>query len=164
MALRKPLVIVDGQIEQIQSGDTLNAVVAEIETLTQTNDEAGALVICTPVYSDAADGVKKAQANASGTVEVIGFATAATIATGQPATVQTSGVLSATTTQWDACAATADSQSGGLTFNTVYYLDAAAAGKYTKTAPTADGKYVVRLGKAISTTEMLIDIQEPILL
>ena len=163
MAARKHLVIVAGQIEQLQSGDSLNASLAEIETLTQTNGEAGALVIGSAVYNDVADSVKRAQSNAAATSEVIGFATAETIATGQPATVQTSGVLEATTAQWDAMA-TGDSLSGGLDVGTVYYLDDAVDGEITATAPTAAGKYVVRLGRAISTTGLLIEIRAPILL
>lgn len=164
MSLRKPLVMVAGQIERLQAGDTLDATVAELETILQTNDEAGALVIGTPVYNDTNDGVKKAQADAATTVEVLGFATQATVATGQPASIQTSGVMTATTTQWDAVAATADSQSGGLAAGTVYFLDHVAAGKITKIGTDTSGKYVVRLGKALSTTELLINIQEPILL
>ena len=163
MALRKPLVIVDGQIEQLQSGDTLNAAVAEIETLTQTNGESRALVICTPVYSSAVDTVKKGQADASGTVEILGLAVTPSVAGSGTGSVQTSGVLTATTTQWDAVAATADSQSGGLTFNTVYYLDSVAAGKISKRLRPLVVS-TSSLGKAISTTEMVIDIKAPILL
>ena len=160
MASRKPLVIVAGQIEQLQSGDSLSASLAEIETLTQANGEADALVIGSVVYNDVADSVKRAQSNAAATSEVIGFATAATIATGQPATIQTSGVLEATTAQWDAMS----DLTGGLDVGTVYYLDDAVAGEITATAPTAAGKYVVRLGRAISTTGLLIEIRAPILL
>jgi hypothetical protein len=160
MAARKPLVIVAGQIEQLQSGDTLSATVAEIETLTQTNGEADALVIGSAVYNDLADSVKRGQSNAAATSEIIGFATAVTIATGQPATVQTSGVLEATTDQWDAMS----DLTGGLNVGEVYYLDDAVAGEITATAPTTAGKYVVRVGRAISTTGLLIEIRSPILL
>jgi len=163
-AARIPLVIVNGEIQQIQAGDTLDCAQVEIETVTQTNGEANALVICSVVYNDGADSVKRAIATAVATSEVVGFATAATVAAGQPATIQTSGVLVATTTQWDAMAAAADSQSGGLTVGQVYYLDEAAAGKYTKTGTDTVGSALVRLGIAISTTEMLIGISEPILL
>jgi len=162
MALRKPLVIVAGLVEQIQAGDTLDATVAEIETITQTSGEAGGIVIGSPVYSSAADTVKKAEANASGTIEAIGIAKSTFVTTGT-GTVQTSGVLTLTTAQWDAVA-TGDSQSGGLTAGAVYYLDDAVVGEITVTAPTDAGKYVLRLGKGISTTELLIDIGEPILL
>ena len=160
MALRKPLVIVGGQVQQIQVGDTLDAIVAEIEVLTQTNGEATPIAIGTPVYSSAADTVKKAQANASGTVEIVGLVKSTSINASAAGSIQTSGVLAATTAQWDAVAGT----TGGLTFGTVYYLDPATAGKITSNAPYTAGQYVVRIGKAISTTELLIDIDAPILL
>ena len=160
MALRKPLVIVGGQVQQIQVGDTLDAIVAEIEVLTQTNGEAAPIAIGTPVYSSAADTVKKAQANASGTVEIVGLVKSTSISASAAGSIQTSGVLAATTAQWDAVAGT----TGGLTAGTVYYLDPATAGKITSNAPYTAGQYVVRIGKAISTTELLIDIDAPILL
>jgi hypothetical protein len=164
MAARIPLIIKEGEIQQLQAGDTLDASQVEIETVTLANGEANALVICTVVYSDADDSAKRAIATAVATSEVVGFATAATVAAGQPATVQTSGAIAATTGQWDAMAAAADSQSGGLTVGTVYYLDETTAGKYTKTGTDTVGSALVRLGIAISTTEMLIGINEPILL
>ena len=160
MSLRKPLVIVAGQIEQLQSGDTLSGPFAEIEGLSQTSGEAGGIVIGTPVYSSAIDTVKKAQADASGTVQVIGIASSAFVTTGV-GSVQTSGVLSLTTQQWDAVM---DTGSGGLAYSSVYYLDTAAAGKMSKTASDTVGKWVVRLGVAISTTELLINIKAPVLL
>jgi len=164
MAARIPLVIKEGEIQQLQAGDTLNASQVETETVTLTNGEINALVICSVVYSDANDSAKRALATVVATSEVVGFATAATVAAGQPATIQTSGVLAATTGQWDAMAAAADSQSGGLTVGQVYYLGEGAAGKYTKTGTHTVGSALVRLGIAISTTEMLIGISEPILL
>ena len=155
--LRKPLVIVGGQIEQLQSGDTLSGPFAEIEGLTQTNGESSPIVIGMPVYSSSADTVKKAEANASGTVEVIGLVSSTSITNAQTGTIQTSGVLSATPTQWTAVGVT-------LASGTVVYLDPATPGMLTATAPITAGQYVVRVGRAISTTELVIDIQAPILL
>jgi hypothetical protein len=122
MALRLPLVLVAGQIQQLQSADSISvpSVTAGV-VLQQTNDESGAIVICTPVYNDANDGVKKAKADASGTKDVIGLVRDATISNGVAGSIQCDGVLSATTTQWDAVFGT----SGGLTKGTRYYLSAA---------------------------------------
>lgn len=151
MAVKKPLVLTGGQIEQLQAGDSiLNPVSIQL-----TNDEAGAILIGTPVYSDANDGVKKAQANAVGTTNVIGLTSDVTIAAGQPVGVQMDGILTATTGQWDTAAGT----TGGLTKDTIYYLDPATAGKLTSTAPSTAGQFVVALGIAISTTELKIEIQ-----
>lgn len=160
MALRKPLVMVAGQIQQIQSGDTLDASAAEVDVVAMTNNNIAAIVIGTPVYCDAANGVDKAQADASGTVEVLGLVKDVSIAAAASGDIQTDGILSATTVQWDAVAGT----TGGLTAGAIYYLSPDTAGLLTETAPTTVGDYVVRVGKAISTIEMEISISVPILL
>ena len=158
MATRSPLVIVNGQIQQLQSGDTLD-IKAEQQQL--VNDEAGAVVIGAPVYSDAAGGFKKAQANASTTKDVVGLVgQAPSIANGVSGAVTMDGLLNATTAQWDAVTG----GSGGLVFKTRYYLDPATAGKLTSTAPTTTGQYVCEVGIAMSTTDMKINIMPTILL
>lgn len=152
MAKRKPLVQVGGQIEQLQSGDTLDAPIDQPTVIVQTNDESGAIVIGTPVYNDAADGVKKAKADASGTKKVIGLVYDTSITNGTSGQIQIADVLAATTGQWDAVAGT----SGGLAFGTIYYLSDSTAGQLTSTAPSTAGHYVVSVGIAISTTELLM--------
>lgn len=159
MALRKPLVIVAGQVEQLQAGDTLDAPQGGGDQIVLTNDEVGAVVIGTPVYMDAADGFKKAQANAAGTKNVIGLVAATSIAPAASGAVTTDGVLTATTTQWDAVVT---GGAGGLLFNTKYFLDPTTAGKLTTTAPTTVGQYVVEIGIALSTTELLVRPQRDI--
>jgi hypothetical protein len=158
MAARKPLVIVDGQIEQIQSGDTLDAAVSEVDVASLTNNNASPIVIGNAVYTDAAGGVDLAQADALGTSEVVGLVREASISAAASGEIQTDGVLVATTTQWDAVAGT----TGGLDVGTVYYLDPSTAGDLTDTAPTAIGQVVIRIGKAISTTDIEISISEPV--
>ena len=158
MASRKPLVINNGQIQQIQSGDVLDAVVSEVDLVSLTNNNAGSIVIGMPVYSADANDVDKAQANAVGTVEVIGLVQDTSIATAASGFIQTDGVLTATTTEWDAVAGT----TGGLTAGAIYFLSAATAGNLTETAPTTAGQFVLRVGKALSTTEMEISISQPV--
>lgn len=148
MALRKPLVLVSGQVQQLQSGDTLDAVVSETEGQVYTNGDAGNHVIGEAVYLSAADTVRKAQANAAGTARAVAIATA-TIVNATTGTYQTSGSLGGLT---------------GLTAGAVYYLSAATPGAITVTAPSTLGQYVVEIGVATSTTELLIDIKPPILL
>jgi hypothetical protein len=152
MALRKPLVVAGGQIEQLQSGDTLQAPIDSPNVLVQTNDESGSIVIGTPVYNDANDGVKKAKADASGTKSVLGLVYDTSIANGVTGQIQIDGVVAATTVQWDAVCGT----SGGLTKGVIYYLSAATAGLLTSTAPSTAGQYVVPVGIGVSTTEMLL--------
>jgi hypothetical protein len=148
MAIRKALVLVGGEIQQLQSGDTLAGPIAETEIQQWTNGDAGSHALGDVVYISAADTVKKAQANAAGTKEAIAFATG-TVANGAVGGYQSAGLLAGLT---------------GLTAGTIYYLDSASPGGKVTTAPSTAGQYVVRLGIAVSTTEFLIDIRRPILL
>lgn len=160
MALRKPLVIVSGQIQQIQAGDTLDASVAEQEVVILTNGQGGAVahVIGAPVYISAGSTAKKA-ANTSATLSnVIALAAETSIADAAPGSYLTSGVLTATTAQWDAVAGT----TGGLVAGTTYYL--AGAGLLTSTPTTTAGEYVVPVGVAISTTSLKLKIDHSVLL
>jgi len=158
MALRKPLVIVNGGIQQIQAGDTLDAVCTEIDVVSMQNNNAGTIVIGMAVYCDGAGTVDLAQADAAGTVEVLGLVQPTSIIAAASGYIITDGILTATTGQWDAVAAT----TGGLSAGTVYYLDPDTPGLLTATAPTTVGDYVVRIGKAISTLALEISISQPI--
>lgn len=148
MAIRKALVLVGGEIQQLQSGDTLAGPIAETEIQQWTNGDAGSHAIGDVVYLSAADTVRKAQANAAGTKDAVALATG-TIANGAVGGYQSAGVLGGLS---------------GLTAGAVYYLDPATPGGKTLTAPSTAGQYVVRLGIAASTTEMLIDTERAILL
>lgn len=125
-----------------------------------TNGNASSIVIGSPVYSDADGSVDLAQANATGTVEVIGLVQDVSIIAAASGIIQTGGVIAATTAQWDAITGDA----GGLTAGSVYYLDASTAGKLTTTAPTIATQHVARVGQALSTTRMRIALEQPILL
>lgn len=150
MPQKKPLVLNGGDIERLQSGDYIAT--GDIPQL--INGNAGALVIGTPVYSSANNTVDKAKADVVGTVNVIGLVSDVSIASAATGGVQTNGILAATTVQWDAVAGT----SGGLTRDVIYYLSAATAGLITSTAPSVTGQFVQKVGIAISTIEMKIDI------
>lgn len=159
MALRKPLVQNAGQIQQLQAGDTLDAPQAGGDVIVLTNDEVGALVQGNVVYADDNDGVKKAKADAAGTSKPIGLSVGAPAgaASGQ---IMVAGILTLTTAQWDVAFGTG----GGLGFGVIYYLSSATAGLGTVTAPSTVGQYVVELGIGISTTELMVRINETILL
>lgn len=151
MAQKKPLVLTNGQIENLQSGDYI----AQNEVPQLVNGSGGVLVIGTPVYASAAGNVSKARANAVGTTNVIGLVYDASIADAVSGGVQIDGILTATTGQWDAVAGT----TGGLTRDVIYYLSDATAGILTSTAPSTAGNYVVQVGIGLSTTDMKIEIQ-----
>lgn len=159
MSTRKPLVVIDGQVQQLPAGDDLGA--PPTSTRSMTNGEvSAALVVGTPVYVSAADAVKKAKADALATAVVYGLMLDVSTAAGAIGHVVTDDVMSASTAQWDAV--TGDS--GGLTAGARYFLDAATAGKLTKTAPTLTGHVVVQIGIAKSATEMEVEVSQTILL
>lgn len=162
MALKSPLVLgSDGLPQQLQSGDTIAVAGSTYTARSVTNGEAAAaIVIGAPIYASAADTVKRAQANAKSTCKVAGLGLDPSIAAAGVGNIITGGILVATTTQWDAVAGT----TGGLVFNTYYFVDPATVGKITSTVPTTVGQVVSLIGIAISTTELELDIQPPTLL
>jgi len=52
----------------------------------------------------------------------------------------------------------------GLTVGAYYFLDAVTPGAITATPPTTAGHIVQKVGKAISTTELAVEIDDPIIL
>lgn len=126
------------------------------DTVSLVNNELGTVIIGTPVYNDAAGGFKKAQADAQATGRTIGL-TRADVAAGESGSIQLSGAITLTTAEWDAICGT----SGGLSFNTPYYLSAATAGKLTATPPSAAGEVVQQVIIALSTTLAVIRIADP---
>ena len=124
------------------------------------NANAGALIIGTPVYSAAAGGMDKGIANGSGKSRIVGLIADVSVDPGQMGNVCVEGLFVATTDQWDQICGT----SGGLAFNTPYYLDPVTPGKLTPVAPAAAGQEVVQVITALSPTEARIAILAPILL
>jgi hypothetical protein len=74
--------------------------------------------------------------------------------------LQNGGVFTMPTASWDAICGT----SGGLTFNTVYYLSPTTAGFYTSVAPTTTGQFVVPVLVGLSPTQAQITLIPPIAL
>jgi len=159
MALKKPLVLKsDGTgFDELQSSDYIAVGLQP----TMANGEATTIVAGTPVYlTVTVDTVKKAKADASGTMPCFGLMGADT-ATSVTGPVYTSGALAlGTTGAWDAV--TGDT--GGLTVGSYYYVSQATLGMLTKTKPTGSAKYCQPIGKALDTLIMNIFIQNPTLL
>jgi hypothetical protein len=162
MALKSPLVIgSDGLLQQLQAGDTIATAGSTYTSRAVTNAEGAlAIVIGAPVYASAADAVKNAQANAKATAKLAGLGLDPTIAAAGTGNIITSGILVATTAQWDAVAGT----TGGLVAGTYYFLSPTTAGKLTSTPPTTVGQVNVLVGIALSTTELELELTAPILL
>ena len=111
-------------------------------TFPATNDEVTSLTPGEVVYVSGTDAVERADNSASATALPAGVA-AATIAAGATGRIRQSGV-----------------QNGyvGLTPGVKYWLG--TGGAITATAPTGSGDYVVQVGKALSATELLVEIKE----
>ncbi len=98
--------------------------------------------------------VELAQADLAGAVHVAGLATVAA-EPGHVARYISEG--SVTLQDWTAVAGAALLAAGSN-----YFLAAGAPGRITAIAPTAGGSYVVRIGRAVSTTTFDIEIELPI--
>jgi hypothetical protein len=151
MPARKPLVIIDGQLQELPASDTLNAPVSAVDVITKTNGGATAITVGMPVYVKSDGNVDKASAAAGGTKAVIGLVRDASIAAAATGNIQTDGTL--TSTDWTSVAGSAT-----LTAGAAYYLSA-TAGQITATAPTTSGHYVARIGIATATDTLEIDTE-----
>ena len=157
MAVRLPLVQVDGEIQELQAGDNIDTAADTITRTFTATVVAGAVL-----YVDGNGSVDQAQANAEGTSQVIGLAKAA-VTIGNPGDVSTDGTVTLTTGEWDVITG----EAGGLTFDNKYYLSDAAAGRLLQEdnlAGLGAGEYVVEVGIGLSTTELQMRIRRRILL
>ncbi len=146
MAIKKPLVLsATGQIQVLQAGDSLNVP----DTVNYVADAA--MVAGNAVYASAAGHIGLAKSDALATSKTTGLS-AATIGSGASGPAQNNGIASFATAIWDAIAGT----TGGLTAGTIYYLSDATAGQITPTAPSTVGHFVVPVGIAQSTTDLLL--------
>jgi hypothetical protein len=147
MATRKPLVLVGGEIQQLQAGDTIGAT-SDTGQASLTNSDPAATAIGDVCYIFGADAVKKAKADAAGTAQGLCIALAV-ISSASAGMFQFNGIVTGLS---------------GLTAGATYYLSDATAGLLTTTPPSTLGHYVVRLGIALSTTEFNLRPERFILL
>lgn len=156
MAARKPLVLSgSGDIQEIQSGDVLDAPVLEVDVYPATNNNVGTISKGQPVYVDGSGSVDLARANALSTSRVVGLVRDASIASAASGDIQTDGILEVA--DW-----TTVTGSAALTPGSVYYLDQAAEGQLTTSAPTGNPNTVTRVGIAVTTTGLEITIMRAI--
>jgi len=141
VAVKKPLVLgSDGSIEQLQSGDTLDITLPSgSDTILLTMAES---VVMGNIVCASSAGIVKADKDDADKTRVIGFSTESVNA-GDPANIKIMN------------------QMGGLTSliaGSSVYLG--SAGALTQTVPTSG--HAVRLGVALSSTDLLIEIAQPI--
>lgn len=158
----KPLVIDAGQVRQLGSGETLDAVVSAKEVVTVTGVSGVAIPLGALVYIDSSGTLNLCNASAAASSYPIGFVRGAADGSTGPWTaasleVQTDGAYVGDSTVWNAILG-----SNTLTPGAKYYASATDAGDISASAPTGSTHYVVPIGRAISATTMYIEIGEPI--
>ncbi len=109
-----------------------------------------------PLYLTGVGHVNPAKADAAGTTQVVGLSITDTSAT-FTCNYLTEGRIERS--DWTDIAGVTN-LSAGVT----YFLDLTLSGRITSTAPSATGQYVVRVGRAVNTTTLDIEIELPILL
>jgi hypothetical protein len=107
-----------------------------------------------PVLLDSTLSAFPAQANTFGSSQVVGIVTS--IVDGVD-TVQTSGIVELTAAQWAAVTG-----GGGLVPGNLYFVSATVPGLLTATKPVAAGSFQARVGVALSTTELLLQLSSAI--
>lgn len=152
MAIKKAIVITNGQLEQLQPGDRLDL----NNSVTKTNNSGIAMIVGDVVFVSGVN-ADLAQANQQNSSRVAGVVVTGG-ADASPVDIQTEGIVTLTTTEWD----TAWGTVGGLVPGTDYFLSESSAGDGTPTAPTAAGEFVALVGHALSDTELELRIQQPI--
>lgn len=153
MTLREPLVIINGQIQQLPSGDTINGAGPGGTfdgAFDGTNNEASPVTLGQAVFLDAADSVKLLSANSANSVKYAGLVADASIGAGNTGNIQYTGELTGNSAQWTAITG------GDLTPGAVYYVSDAATGNLTATAPTTTASYVIPVGLALSATVLKV--------
>jgi len=162
MTVREPLVIINGQIQQLPSGDTINGTppAGSDTVIVATNNQGSTINKCMAVYLDVADSVKLASANGAAATKFFGFVDDDDIGTGNTGNIRYSGIMTGNTAQWDAVTG----ETGGLVANQVYYLSSTDSGNTVNAAPTAASKYVVPVGIGINETDLLIYQRSTVLL
>ncbi len=124
------------------------------------NGDTVPLVVGTPVYFSNNNIVRKGKANISATKDIVGLVRDSTIVVSGNGFIQTSDILVATVFEW----AIITGQTGGLIPDVLYYLDPYFPGRLTSVVPTVPDQYAVEIGRALSNTEINIDIKMPVLI
>ena len=156
MSVKKPLVISNGRIEQLQAGDRIDMG----NTVSKNSINAGTVVVGQPMYVVGAD-ANVAHGGAITKIKVAGLVMEDAAPQTQ-VSIMAVGIMTATAAQWEAVTG----NPAGLVTGKSYYLvaDAPFPGKLQEMAPSEDGQFVVHVGIALSSTQMKIQIEQPVLL
>lgn len=156
MPPRRPLVLINGVQFRLADTDTLEAASLAM-AIELVNQSPNSQPICTPVLMSST-GFQPARANALATAEAIGLLRSPTTAPNVSGVIITSGLMAATPAQWQAVT----SNPAGLAPGVVYYLSSNGAGRLTPTALDNSGEFLVRMGRAVTNSIMLVNPALPI--
>lgn len=126
------------------------------EALSHSAEADSTIKIGYPIYMKATGHLDPAQADAAGPTQVIGLSIS-DANVGFACTYITEGTVERT--DWTEVAGSATLVPGNT-----YFLSPTTAGQITNVAPSTLGQYVVRVGRAITTTKLDVEIELPILL
>lgn len=155
----KPLIYQDHIQRQLPPGDFLDALASgeAMELVNKTVQTQPVAFPCAWTTAIAAGGFVAGRANALETSHIAGLLTAPTFP-GSSGVIQRSGRFEALIAEWNVIT----TEVNGLTPGATYFLSPAIAGRISKTPPDLIGEYVIRIGRAISQTVMILDISDPI--
>lgn len=149
-----PLVLTNGRVEELQSGDELD-LVNNLSLTSKVNGNPSTIVKGQPVYINAQGHIDIAKADAALTANVLGFVRDDSIASGVSGQVQLEGQLYLP--DWTPIIGTAN-----LSVNSEYYLSATGAGTLTTNPPTTPGQYIEFVGFAVDPNTLMIQWERPI--
>lgn len=158
---RKPLVFVNGEVSEMPAGDLIDPAVlpavepppappaVDFSLVSLVNGTAFTRPPCSPVYVKPDGQFGDASPSDPDQAEVVGLTTAS-VDSGLPVDVKTHGPMEAPEASWNA----QTGLSGGLVAGSDYYL---RNGGGLTVNPT--GPHVTKLGKALSSTKLLVRIE-----
>lgn len=158
MAQKKPLALYGGKVRELMPGDNVDM---ELDTIRLTNKDVEAVsrLNCLGLGS-ISNSVKKAIATSEADGYPLGFALEAG-GVDTSIVVTTDGIITGTPAEW--ANVTDEANATGLQPAAQYYVSKVNPGKITLSPPSAPG-VSCRVGRAISETELDINIEYPFLL
>lgn len=129
-----------------------------VERYSAISGEVSAILPGSWVYTHTSSVVKLAIATSLGTSHVVGVVTS--MGSGSNVNTQTVGVVTLTTSQWDATMGT----TGGLTPGVTYFLSSISPGGGTSSPADVTGNILISLGCAMTSTDFRIAIDSPVVM
>jgi len=163
MAIKRPIVLgTTGRKELLSSSDQLDLGALNLNGVAFVNTSGATILAGTPVFLRGNNIVLSDQTAGESTSWVQGLVTSS-VEDSEDGVMQFAGVLTLTTQQWDAVVGT----TGKLNENARLWLSTTQEGRLVHTLPSisgSTGKYLLVVGRAISSTSMELAISARVLL